>query len=186
MLHITVNVTGARVEVSASEPLICGTVGATASFSFDETWDGLTKTAVFRVSGITRDVVDISDVVTVPWEVLINKYTDLYVGVYGSNDTGSIVIPTMWARVGVIVSGADPSGDESTDPSPFVWEQMLNIAKEAKDVAQSVRSDADKGAFNGENGKDGYFPVRGKDYWTDDDVAEIKSYVDEAILGGAW
>ena len=33
---------------------------------------------------------------------------------------------------------------------------------------------------------DGYNPVRGTDYWTPDDIAEIKSYVDEAILGGAW
>lgn len=29
-------------------------------------------------------------------------------------------------------------------------------------------------------------PVRGTDYWTEEDKAEIKSYVDEAILGGAW
>jgi hypothetical protein len=29
-------------------------------------------------------------------------------------------------------------------------------------------------------------PVRGEDYWTDADKAEIKSYVDDAILGGAW
>lgn len=38
----------------------------------------------------------------------------------------------------------------------------------------------------GANGKDGYTPVRGTDYWTDADKAEIKSYVDDAILGGAW
>lgn len=36
------------------------------------------------------------------------------------------------------------------------------------------------------NGKDGQTPVRGIDYWTDADKAEIKGYVDEAILGGAW
>lgn len=29
-------------------------------------------------------------------------------------------------------------------------------------------------------------PTRGTDYWTADDIAEIKSYVDEAILGGVW
>jgi hypothetical protein len=39
---------------------------------------------------------------------------------------------------------------------------------------------------DGQNGKDGYTPQRGTDYWTDADKAEIKSYVDEAILGGAW
>lgn len=32
----------------------------------------------------------------------------------------------------------------------------------------------------------GSAPVRGTDYWTEDDIAEIKAYVDEAILGGAW
>lgn len=35
-------------------------------------------------------------------------------------------------------------------------------------------------------GRDGYDPVRGTDYWTAEDIAQIKSYVDEAILGGAW
>lgn len=29
-------------------------------------------------------------------------------------------------------------------------------------------------------------PQRGTDYWTPDDIAEIKSYVDEAISGGVW
>lgn len=38
----------------------------------------------------------------------------------------------------------------------------------------------------GADGKDGSTPVRGTDYWTEADKAEIKSYVDTAILGGAW
>lgn len=38
----------------------------------------------------------------------------------------------------------------------------------------------------GPAGADGRTPVRGTDYWTDADKAEIKAYVDEAILGGAW
>lgn len=46
-------------------------------------------------------------------------------------------------------------------------------------------SDGSPGA-DGKDGEDGYTPVRGTDYWTDADRAEIKSYVDEAILGGAW
>lgn len=43
-----------------------------------------------------------------------------------------------------------------------------------------------KDGKDGIDGEDGYTPVRGTDYWTDADKAEIKSYVDEAILGGAW
>jgi hypothetical protein len=35
-------------------------------------------------------------------------------------------------------------------------------------------------------GSAGTTPVRGTDYWTEADKAEIKAYVDEAILGGSW
>lgn len=38
----------------------------------------------------------------------------------------------------------------------------------------------------GPKGEKGDTPVRGTDYWTEEDKAEIKGYVDEAILGGAW
>ena len=43
----------------------------------------------------------------------------------------------------------------------------------------------DTGA-TGATGAAGKTPVRGTDYWTDSDIAAIKSYVDDAILGGAW
>ena len=33
-------------------------------------------------------------------------------------------------------------------------------------------------------GKDGYTPVKGTDYWTAEDIAEIQSYIDNQI-GGA-
>lgn len=49
-------------------------------------------------------------------------------------------------------------------------------------IAQAKKS----GDLKGEKGADGYTPVRGTDYWTDADKAEIKSYVDEAILRGEW
>ena len=39
---------------------------------------------------------------------------------------------------------------------------------------------------DGAPGAAGYTPVRGTDYWTAADIAEIKGYVDTAILGGAW
>ena len=36
------------------------------------------------------------------------------------------------------------------------------------------------------SGLQGPKPVKGTDYWTEADKAEIKKYVDDAILGGAW
>lgn len=38
----------------------------------------------------------------------------------------------------------------------------------------------DKGEV-GATGSDGYTPVRGTDYWTQDDVADIKDYIDDAV-----
>ena len=40
--------------------------------------------------------------------------------------------------------------------------------------------------FQGPAGKDGVTPERGKDYWTEEDISTIKSYVDEAIINGEW
>jgi hypothetical protein len=41
-------------------------------------------------------------------------------------------------------------------------------------------------AFDVMNGANGKTPQKGVDYWTETDKAEIKAYVDEAILGGEW
>ena len=40
--------------------------------------------------------------------------------------------------------------------------------------------------FQGPAGKDGLTPEKGTDYWTESDIAEIRSYVDEAITNGEW
>ena len=64
--------------------------------------------------------------------------------------------------------------------------EASEAAEKASKAEAELRAAAESGSLNGKDGKDGYVPVRGKDYWTDADKAEIKSYVDEAILGGAW
>lgn len=38
----------------------------------------------------------------------------------------------------------------------------------------------------GEPGEPGASPVRGVDYWTDEDVAGLKDYIDNAIINGEW
>lgn len=71
---------------------------------------------------------------------------------------------------GYLTEHQDISGKLDADKLPEAVNDALTQAKNS-------------GIFNGE---DGYSPVRGTDYWTSADIAEIKSYVDEAILGGAW
>ncbi len=82
--------------------------------------------------------------------------------------------------------------------------KAATAVEEAERVTDELKTARDNGEFNGpkgdpgkdgadgkngadgKDGANGYTPVRGVDYWTDADKAEIKSYVDEAILGGAW
>lgn len=62
--------------------------------------------------------------------------------------------------------------------SDFTAEQLAALKGEKGEKG-------DKGD-TGAAGADGYTPVRGTDYWTAADIAEIKGYVDDAILGGEW
>ena len=60
---------------------------------------------------------------------------------------------------------------------------------EVSDGNYNVEIGIPRGA-KGDPGKDGYTPVRGVDYWTDDDKQSIydetKKYVENAILNGKW
>lgn len=53
-------------------------------------------------------------------------------------------------------------GEKETDPTPSEYMQMINAAKEAQKIAQSVRDDADSGKFNGKPGADGAPGADGK------------------------
>lgn len=119
-----IEVNGANAHVAERALLTSGAVGLTCEFAFDRAWDGLMKTAVFRAGSVTRDVVDMEASVTVPHEVLETAGQKLLVGVYGVNEAGDVVIPTVWADMGLILSGADPSGDPGADPTLPVWAQV--------------------------------------------------------------
>lgn len=60
--------------------------------------------------------------------------------------------------------------------------KQINVGGTLYDVVGTPGADGKDGA----DGAPGYTPQRGTDYWTAADIAEIKGYVDDAILGGAW
>lgn len=84
-------------------------------------------------------------------------------GTGADGEDGGYYIPTV-----------NSSGDLSWSPT-----------KTDMPAVQTVNIKGAKGD-KGDTGAAGYSPVRGTDYWTSADIAEIKSYVDEAILGGEW
>lgn len=112
---------------SPPELLTAGMAKAvTVEFVFSDDWDGLTKTAVFSNGKTTVDVLAANwdgDTVTVPHEVLAVPGRHARVGVYGADESG-VVLPTVWVSLGKVQPGADPSGDETADPSLPVWAQL--------------------------------------------------------------
>lgn len=92
-----------------------------------------------------------------------------------------------------------PKGEQG-DVGPAPTLKIGTVTKLGPDQAPTVALTGGDGAYTlnmgipqgaqGENGNDGHTPVRGVDYWTENDKNEIlnetKSYVDDAILNGKW
>lgn len=137
MIQITCK--GNSASCTRTERLTSGMVGLQCEFIFDEAWDGLAKTAVFMAGNEKRDVLLTGTICTVPWEVLKTAGYQLVIGVYGNNAGGTLVIPTVYAMCGGIASGADPSGDESTDPTLPVWGQMQGMIGNLAELATTSK-----------------------------------------------
>ena len=70
---------------------------------------------------------------------------------------------------------------------PYFWQHIVARLSDKISTADLPSVIDDALAQAKESGEfDGYSPVRGTDYWTDADIAEIKGYVDSAILNGSW
>lgn len=118
-----------------------------------EDWSGLTKRAVFRAGGVTREVLlDVTHICEIPWEVLEKPNVKLEIGVYGTDETG-VVLPTVWVSAGNIKQGTEQS-KKAQNPTPDVWEQLTgmignleSLETEAKDnivnAVNEVKDSAD-------------------------------------------
>lgn len=115
-------------------------------FKTDE-WTG-TKTALFVQGEYSKSVIlDENGTCKIPWEFFDSDNTTFgYVSVYcGDLVTANRVV------VDIVKSGYQES-DASVPPSPDVYQQLIELAEDTKEIAQSVRDDADNGVFNGEEG----------------------------------
>lgn len=105
-----------------------------------------------------------------------------------SSEESNVIIDTTLTQSGQ-AADAKVVGDffsEAVAVLEDFYEELNKKVDEAQ-LTVAVNDAIAKAKESGElNGEAGYTPVRGTDYWTDADKAEIKSYVDEAILGGAW
>ena len=91
--------------------------------------------------------------------------------------------------VEILSSGTTiPSGGSSNDGVGIqsVEQTTTSTSDGGTNVITITLTDGRTSTFNVKNGSAGKTPVRGTDYWTDTDKAEIKAYVDDAILEGVW
>lgn len=139
MMKLTLRINGAFAELVEEEGLLTtGMVGAAVAFQYDEAWNGLRKTAVFRGSGITVDVLDVDSTATIPVQVLAQPGL-LSIGIEGRNADGTVVIPTVWVDGIYVHAGANASGDSSTDPTLPVWGQLQNTVGDVSDLATTAK-----------------------------------------------
>ena len=156
MGNIQINVHAADAAIAAPATLTSGMVGATVTFAFsDEKWRALRKIAVFRAGAVCRDVEE-SDwcdgACVIPWECLALPGERLLVGVYGLDDTGNLVIPTVYADCGWINPGADPVGDPAANPSGPFYQTLLEEALEKAKASGEFDGPA---GLQGEQGPEG-------------------------------
>lgn len=127
---------------SPPELLTAGMAKAvTVEFVFSDDWSGLTKTAVFSAGRKTVDILQANwqgNTVPIPHEVLAEAGRTVRVGVYGTNADG-VALPTIWATLGKVRAGADPSGDETANPTLPIWAQLQAQIGDLSDLTTKER-----------------------------------------------
>lgn len=138
----------------------------TVKFTFPDNWRGYTKTALFKTeNGETIKVVlDAANPLClnenecyIPYEVI--KSPCFYLSVFGV--LGESVATTTQVRVPVLQSGY-AEGEEPLEPTPTEYQQIINLTTQTKEIAESIRNDADNGLFKGEKGDKGDQGVQGE------------------------
>ena len=137
MIKITANGVCARAQ--RLEPLTSGMVGTKVAFALSPDFDGLTVTAVFTNGAVTKDVLNPGDECFIPPEVLETAGKTVKVGIYAVRGA-ELVIPTVYAPIGVVLPGADPSGDTSTSATLPVWAQIEAMIGSLDDLTTEAKN----------------------------------------------
>ena len=141
MTHINVKISKAVATAEKDGIITAGMVGVPVSFMFDSWWDGLMVTAVFKGSGAPISVPLLGATETVvPWEVLKRPSTLLRIGAEGRLPDGTLVIPTTWATVDIVMSGANATDDLAKPPTPTAFDRIMTQIGNMNDLATEDKS----------------------------------------------
>lgn len=131
-----------RLVLTKPDRLVSGSINVfTCEFSFDDSWDGYTPTAVFT-DGVHTPVEQflVDGVCTFPFE-LLEPGARVRVGIYGVN--GDKRRPTTYADWMQVSRGAEPGGAAKEPPSPTVYESILQAITDGRLVGPPGPTGAD-------------------------------------------
>ena len=155
----------------------------TVSFKFPKEWDGYAKTAVFGYDTAVYNIplgadkeMCISDTECyIPSEVI--KAPGFTVSAFAVK--GDSRATAMQTFVNVEASGYS-LGDVPGEPTPTEYEQLIYLAMVTKEVAESVREDANNGVFKGDKGDKGDIGPKG-DKGDKGDAFVYEDFTDEQL-----
>ena len=151
---IELTVTKADAKAGNFETLTTGMAQiVSVHIDFSQHWDELTKVAVFTNGEKTIDVPEsawVDNSCRIPHEVLTLPWRVVKCGIYGVKGT-KVVLPTVWASIGRVKPGTDPSGDPETDPELPIWAQLEaqvgELGEDVEELAEEVTKSGTKGCF---------------------------------------
>lgn len=189
---------------------ICGNSDFTIKFDFDAEWqEYATKTARFHSDDDTyNDVVFDGNVCTVP--VLSNIY-NFKVGVFAGNlrtttpamvsakksilcESGVPAAPQddvynqIMEKLNGVTKGIGDAVRKFIEENPIGSNTDISVSETAEGVEIAITDEEGTKSYRVHHGKDGYTPVRGEDYWTTADKAEMVAAVLAAlpVYGGEY
>ena len=158
-------------------------------FSKNDDWEALQAFAVFGVEDRMYCAAISENRCYIPHEILENE-GEILVGVYGTNASESNLkrISTNLERI-TVNKGAYREEFISSTPSELnMWETLLN--KNIPKIGQNKKWyiwDVEAGEYVDSGilaeGKDGYTPLRGKDFYTDEDKRELIKEIEKTSIG---
>lgn len=133
-----VEVRKSSVRLKTREIITSGSVNVyRMRFDFNDSWKPEYKRyAIFRVMGKTATVpLDEKNMCVIPWELTTKDFTggELYCGVNGRLEDGSVILPTAWFAVGTIVDGADISDTVPRPSHKSAYDEVLDALRDKGD-----------------------------------------------------
>lgn len=156
------------------------------SLDFSDEWENLGKIAVFRAMKLQMDVPVTGEIVDIPTAVLDQAGVELFLGLYGVSSDGTVVIPTIWADLGLIQPAPDPWGADNIDsPTPGLFAQLETLTRAAQSAAAAAASGVYAGSVDFSINADGHLIMSATEEGetTTTDLGAVTAYA-AAVAGG--